>query len=99
MQCRGERSKLRPSRPGFAGAFNHMTMPANSSLLFPWLVRVGPYAFSAVVEPPSKFTRPRWLSETDYNHEVIRVRSGLSPELTARHFWLRVVRAMHYSAG
>ncbi len=85
----------------FAGASHYCKkiMAANSSLLFPWLVRVGPYAFSAVVEPPSRFRRPRWLSETDYNHQVIRVRSGLSPELTARNFWLRVVRAMHYSAG
>jgi hypothetical protein len=74
-------------------------MATTSSLLFPWPVRIGPYAFSARIEPQSRFARPRWLSEIDYNHEVIRIRSGLSPEMTARYFWLRVVRSMHYSAG
>ncbi|MFO7189771.1 MAG: hypothetical protein DIU74_008805 [Pseudomonadota bacterium] len=72
---------------------------AASSLLFPWPVRVGPYAFTALAEPPARFARPRWLSETDYNHQIIRVRAGLSPEKTLLNFWLRVVRAMHYSAG
>ena len=72
---------------------------SSSSLLLPWPVRVGPYAFTALLEPPARFARPRWLSETDYNHEVIRVRTGLSPNAVALNFWLRVVRAMHYSAG
>jgi hypothetical protein len=43
--------------------------------------------------------RSRWLSETDYNHQIIRLREGLSYKQLAQQFWLRVVRAMHYSAG
>lgn len=74
-------------------------MSARSSLLVPWPVRVGPYAFAAVLDPPARFKRPHWRSEVDYNREIIRVRHGLSPWMTARYFWLRVVRAMHYTAG
>lgn len=76
-----------------------MTMSAETTLLFPWPVQIGPYAFAAHVAPQAQFKHPRWRSEVDYNHQIIRIRSGLSPELTARYFWLRVVRSMHYSAG
>lgn len=74
-------------------------MTANSVTLLPWPVQVGPYRFTSLLDPPSRFTRPRWLSEADYNHEIIRVRAGLSPQAIALNWWLRVVRAMHYSAG
>ena len=74
-------------------------MNTASPLVCPWPVQVGPYAFSVVWATTEEFIRPRWLSETDYNHEVLRMRIGLSPAELARNFWLRVVRAMHYSAG
>lgn len=69
------------------------------SLVFPWPVHIGPYAFRVLWAHPDEFERPRWLAETDYNHQLLRLRRGLSPAQVAHSFWLRVVRAMHYSAG
>ena len=69
------------------------------NLVFPWPVHIGPYSFRVLWAEPREFHRSRWLSETDYNHQVIRVRVGMDAETLARNFWLRVVRAMHYSAG
>jgi hypothetical protein len=74
-------------------------MSAQSFLVFPWPLHIGPYAFSVVWAPRSEFVRPHWLSEIDYNHQVLRLRIGLNPAQLARQFWLRTVRAMHYSAG
>lgn len=74
-------------------------MSASVTLLFPWPVHIGPYSFSVVSAPQADFTRKQWLSETDYNHQIIRLRAGLTGEQLVRCFWLRVVRAMHYSAG
>lgn len=68
-------------------------------LLLPWPVHIGPYAFKVCVDTPAHFQRKHWRSETDYNNQIIRLRAGMTEREIAHYFWLRVVRAMHYSAG